>query len=34
MPPWSGAIVDVRPAGLGGDHVLWGAYALTEELAR
>lgn len=33
MPAWSGAIVDVRPAGLGGDHVLWGAYALTEELA-
>lgn len=31
MPPWSGAIVDVRPAGLGSDHVLWGAYALAEE---
>jgi glucokinase len=29
MPPWSGAIVDVRPAELGKDHVLWGAYALA-----
>jgi glucokinase len=29
MPPWSGALVDVRPAGLGSDHVLWGAYALA-----
>ena len=34
MPPWSGAIVDVRPAGLGGDHVLWGAYALTGRASR
>ncbi len=33
MPQWSGAIVDVRPAGLGGDHVLWGAFALSD-LAR
>jgi glucokinase len=29
MPPWSGAIVDVRQAALGGDSVLWGALALT-----
>lgn len=32
MPPWSQALVDVRPAGLGGDHVLWGAMALCDEL--
>jgi glucokinase len=31
MPPWSGAVVDVQPAELGADHVLWGAYALCAE---
>jgi glucokinase len=31
MPPWSGAVVDVQPAALGADHVLWGAYALCEQ---
>ncbi|HVW85704.1 MAG TPA: ROK family protein, partial [Bryobacteraceae bacterium] len=28
MPPWSRARVDVQPAGLGDDSVLWGALAL------
>ena len=32
MPPWSQARVDVRPAALGDDSVLWGALALTREL--
>lgn len=31
MPPWSGAIVDVQPAGLGDDHVLYGALALANQ---
>jgi glucokinase len=30
MPPWSGAIVDVRPAHNGESHVLWGALALAD----
>lgn len=30
MPPWSGAVVDVQPAELGADHVLWGCLALSE----
>ena len=34
MPPWSGAVVDVQPAGLGDDHVLWGALALAETIRR
>lgn len=29
MPPWSKARVDVRPAALADDSVLWGALALT-----
>ena len=29
MPPWSQARVDVVPAGLGDDSVLWGAMGLT-----
>jgi glucokinase len=29
MPRWSGALVDVRQAALGGDSVLWGALALA-----
>jgi glucokinase len=33
MPPWSGAVVDVQPAALGADHVLWGAYALAATLS-
>ncbi|MEI9811885.1 MAG: ROK family protein [Acidobacteriota bacterium] len=33
MPPWSGAAVDIRPAALGDDHVLWGAFALTTTLS-
>lgn len=32
MPPWSKALVDVRPAVLGDDHVLWGALALARTL--
>jgi glucokinase len=32
MPPWSQAVVDVRPAALGDDHVLWGALALARTL--
>ena len=32
MPPWSKALVDVRPAALGDDHVLWGALALARTL--
>jgi len=33
MPPWSQARVDVVPALLADDSVLWGALALTAELA-
>ncbi len=33
MPPWSQARVDVQPAALGDDSVLWGAKALAGELA-
>ncbi len=32
MPPWSQARVDVKPAALGDDSVLWGALALSREL--
>ena len=32
MPPWSQARVEVAPAALGDDSVLWGALALTAEL--
>jgi glucokinase len=32
MPPWSQARVDVQPAELGDDSVLWGALALAAEL--
>ena len=32
MPPWSRARVDVQPAALGDDSVLWGALALSGEL--
>jgi glucokinase len=28
-PPWSGARTEVVQAALGGDSVLWGAYALA-----
>ena len=33
MPPWSQARVDVQPATLGDDSVLWGALALSRELS-
>lgn len=33
MPPWSQARVDVQPAALGDDSVLWGALALAVEIA-
>jgi glucokinase len=32
MPPWSQARVQVEPAALGDDSVLWGALALAREL--
>ena len=32
MPPWSKAPVNIRPAALGDDHVLWGALALARTL--
>jgi glucokinase len=32
MPPWSQARVDVQPAALGDDSVLWGALALAREV--
>jgi glucokinase len=30
IPEWSKARIDVMPAGLGADHVLWGAYAIAQ----
>jgi glucokinase len=33
IPPWSRARIDVQPAALGDDSVLWGALALAEGMA-